>query len=176
YALHYPGNLRKLILLNSMPASTELWNREEMMLAERMTRSDSLARVEIIQSEAFRKFQPKAIEELLLLSFRNQFFDGSKVDSLDFYIPDDYMERSRKFRNLMVDLAAYDLHDQLSVVKTPTLLIYGSMEPAVEISAPRLQKELPNSTLVIMDDTGHFPFVEKPDIFLQSVRAFLHQR
>ncbi|MDX1671423.1 MAG: alpha/beta fold hydrolase, partial [Balneolaceae bacterium] len=46
YALHYPGNLRKLILLNSMPASTELWNREEMMLAERMTRSDSLARVE----------------------------------------------------------------------------------------------------------------------------------
>jgi proline iminopeptidase len=173
YALKYPSNLQSLILLNSMPASSELWQKEEQILAGRSTTEDSLRRHEILKSDQYKNDKPAAIEKLLLLSFRNQFHNPSLADSLDFYIPEDYMKRSRLFRNLMVDIASYDLHSQLSELDIPTLLVYGSDEPATSVSGPKLETTLANSKLSVIPESGHFPFVEQPNQFMREVRDFL---
>ena len=44
YALKYPENLKSMILLNSMPANTELWQEESRIIAQTVTREDSLKR------------------------------------------------------------------------------------------------------------------------------------
>ncbi|MDX1619048.1 MAG: alpha/beta fold hydrolase, partial [Balneolaceae bacterium] len=173
YALKYPSNLRSLVLLNAMPASSELWNREEEIIAERITREDRLRRQAIVTSDLFQDNRPKAVEELLLLYFRNQFQDETLTDSLDFEIPDDYSERGRRFGYIMNDIENYNLHPELSAMKVPTLLVYGSIEPATSISGPKLQQTLPNSEMIVIEDAGHFPFVEKPDLFLARLREFL---
>ena len=173
YALKYPSNLRSLVLLNAMPASSELWNREEEIIAERITREDRLRRQAIVTSDLFQDNRPKAVEELLLLFFRNQFQDETLTDSLDFEIPDDYSERGRRFGYIMNDIENYNLHPELSAMKVPTLLVYGSIEPATSISGPKLQQTLPNSEMIVIEDAGHFPFVEKPDLFLARLREFL---
>jgi len=174
YALNYSSNLHSLVLLNSMPASSKLWNREEQVLAQKVSKEDSTKRQEIINSELFKTNPPEAIEQLLKLSFRLQFYNTSMADSLDFYIPDDYMVRSRRFGNLMIDIANYDLHEKLSSMEVPTLLIYGETEPAVNLSGPKLNETIPRSTMVVIKDAGHFPFVERPEKVITELRSFLN--
>lgn len=173
YAVGYGEHLKSLILLNSMPASAALWQQEEQRLARQVTREDSLARQRILASEAFKNYEPEAIAELLRVSFRTQFHKPALVDRLRLYVPEDYRIRSQRFRPLMGDLMAYDLHPQLSEVTAPTLLLYGAGEPAAALSGPRLQEALPNAKLVIMEKTGHFPFVEQPNAFHREIRGFL---
>lgn len=173
YAIEYPGNLQSLILLNSMPPSYEMWMEEEQALAQKVSKEDSMKRQEILSSDRFETDQPQAIEDLLILSFKNQFVDPSLADSLDFYIPGDYMLRSQLFGNLMVDLTNYDLQVELSTLEVPTLIMYGEIEPSVSISAPALLDTIPNSELVIIENAGHFPFVEQQERFMDEVHTFL---
>lgn len=173
YAIKYSENLRSLILLNSMPASSKLWREEEQLLTQKITEEDSAKRQAIINSEPFKKNRPKAIEQLLILSFRNQFFNPSLADSLEFYIPDDYMIRSRRFGHMMRDISNYDLHTALSSTDVPTLILYGEMEPAVSVSASELNNTIPNSRLSIIRESGHFPFIEKSQKFLTELRNVL---
>lgn len=173
YAIKYPTNLRSLVLLNSMPASSELWEKEEQIIAQEISAEDSLQRQAILNSPLFRNNQPEAIEQLLILFFKNQFRDSSLADSLKFDIPDDYTTRGERFGNIMKDITEYDLHPELSKLKVPALLVYGSIEPAASMSGPRLQKTLPHSDLVIIEESGHFPFVERPEIFIQELEDFL---
>lgn len=173
YALKYPSNLNSLELLNSMPASSDLWSEEEQILAQNISKEDSTKRQDLINSDLFKNDKPKAIEELLRLSFRNQFYNPSLADSLDFFIPDDYSIRSQRFGNIMVDIANYDLHPRLSSLRIPTLLIYGEIEPAVSLSGAKLDNTVPNSKLIVFKKSGHFPFVEQQDQFIKEVQAFL---
>lgn len=174
YAVSYSQNLRSLILLNPMPASAELWNKEETELATRMTKHDRKARREIMDSEGFKKNSPEAIESLLRLSFKRQFHDTTLVDSLDLYIPQDYGKRSQLFANLMPELREYDLHPELSEMTIPTLIVYGASEPAADLSGPRLDRTIPNSELVIIEKSGHFPFIERPNQLFSEIQLFLN--
>lgn len=173
YAIKYPSNLNSLILLNSMPANTEDWRQESQMVARRTSVEDSLERQKIMSSELFQNNPPKAIEELLIISFRNQFENPALADSLDFYIPEDYMVRSRRFGSLMAELSNYDLYDPLSSLQIPTLLVYGSSEPAVEISGQKLESTISNSHLSVIQNSGHFPFIEQPDQLMNELKTFL---
>lgn len=173
YAIKYPSNLNSLVLLNPMPANTQDWREESQMVARRTTAEDSLKRREIMSSELFQNDPPKAIEQLLILSFRNQFKDRTLADSLDFYIPEDYMVRSQRFGNLMAELSNYDLHEELNSLDIPTLLVYGDNEPAVEMSGQKLDSTIPNSRLSIIQNSGHFPFIEQPDQFMSELQGFL---
>lgn len=173
YAIKYPQNLRSLILLNSMSASSAIWQEEERVLAQRITAADSIERQTIRETDAYARRDPEAIARLLRLSFRLQFRDTSRVNDLQLYVPPDYAERSRQFGYMMVDLADFDLHDQLAAVTVPTLILYGSVEPAAQLSGPLLHRQLRNSELVIVDEAGHFPFVEQPAAFFDAVSGFL---
>lgn len=173
YAIKYPDKLRSLILLNSMPGSSELWRKEEQLLAQRASKEDSLKRQEILNSDLYENNPSEAIEQLLVLSFRNQFYDSTFADSLDFYIPDDYMERSELFGNVMVDIADYDLHENLSSLEVPTLLIYGDAEPAIDLSGKKLDTTIPNSEFITIEKSGHFPFIEQTEEFIAELRNFL---
>lgn len=174
YAIRYPSHINKLMLINSMAPSTELWQKEEAKLAESLSREDSLQRQEIIESELFTSNPPQAIKQLLELSFKKQFYEPEKAHLLDLYVPEDYMKRSRLFGLLMPDLSSYNLTDELKKVSIPTLIVYGSSEPASKISGPALHRLIPNSRYVLIEHSGHFPFIEQPVEFRRIITDFLN--
>lgn len=174
YALKYPSHIKTLMLINSMAPTSELWQKEEAVLAASFTEADSLQRQEIIQSPLFKEDPPKAIEKLLELSFKRQFYEPDKAELLDLYVPEDYMARSRLFGYLMVDISSYDLRDELKKMTTPTLIMYGSAEPAADISGPVLNRLIPNSSYTIIENSGHFPFIEQPEKFQQAIISYLN--
>ena len=175
YAIQHGEHLRSLVLLNSMSASAEQWRAEEAALAQLVTTEVRAELDSIRASDGLIQGESDAIRQMLIASFKMAFYDQASIDRLDLYVPPDYNDRSRQFSYMVDDLMNFDLFDRLAGVTTPTLIVYGAAEPAVRISGPALNEAIENSELVIIERTGHFPFIERPEATLDVIRSFLSE-
>lgn len=67
-----------------------------------------------------------------------------------------------------------DLRSQIGVIKTPVLGIYGKRDVIVSPRQSRVLKEyLPSSQIAWFESSGHFPMMDEPDRFHQTLREFL---
>jgi proline iminopeptidase len=62
------------------------------------------------------------------------------------------------------------LCDQCQV---PALLIHGGFDPRPEVGAVELSEHLPMSLFVRIDDAGHLPWVEQPDVTTRLIKDFI---
>jgi len=61
-------------------------------------------------------------------------------------------------------------------VRSPLLAVRGALSDVFQAdAAERLQRTAPQTQVVTIDGTGHFPTMEKPRECVQAVRAFLRQ-
>ena len=70
------------------------------------------------------------------------------------------------------ELAAYDLRDAVRRLDVPALLIVGREDPYLP-HMEWLAANLPAAVLHVLDEVGHFPFVEAAELFTERVAAFL---
>lgn len=67
----------------------------------------------------------------------------------------------------------FTLVDQLGRIKAPTLIVVGDHDficsPA---AAQQLHLGIPNSKLLLIEDAGHFPWLEQPEAFFSGIRSF----
>ena len=67
--------------------------------------------------------------------------------------------------------------EQLREVTAPTLLCVGRYDPQTPVACSQeLARGIPNSNLAIFENSGHSPFIEEPDRFVEEVTAFLNVR
>ena len=173
YAAAYSGHVRSLVLLNSMAPTAALWREEEQELEASLVPQDTAGAGALRASEAFAAREPAALEALLRHSFRSQFRDRSLAEDLTFHIGEDYLERSRQFGFIIGDLTTFDLMEALRDVEVPTLILYGEDEPGASIGGDAIAEAIPSAQRVTIPASGHFPFMEHPEAFLDAVRAFL---
>jgi pimeloyl-ACP methyl ester carboxylesterase len=64
----------------------------------------------------------------------------------------------------IIDEALHDsLTDRLGEVSTPTLIIWGRHDRLIDVScAEVMAASIPNNKIVIFEDAGHIPMIEKP--------------
>jgi proline iminopeptidase len=68
----------------------------------------------------------------------------------------------------------YDLADRLSTLEVPVLLLFGRHDPQTPLQiAEQLRDLLPDARLVVLENSGHSPFVEEADAFAHAVSEFL---
>lgn len=67
-----------------------------------------------------------------------------------------------------------DLTDRLKQIKAPTLAIFGKQDGTVHVSDGRLvDEQVPDSSLALIDQCGHFPMYEQPDAYLRAMGEFI---
>jgi proline iminopeptidase len=72
-------------------------------------------------------------------------------------------------------LARTDLSPQLANFHFSTLVINGRFDMNVAvITAWKLYHKIPNAKVSIFSKSGHFPFYEEPDKFVQVVSDFIN--
>jgi pimeloyl-ACP methyl ester carboxylesterase len=72
-------------------------------------------------------------------------------------------------------IRALDLTPHLPHITAPTLAIFGRQDGTVPVSDGHLVEQLvPDSRLVLIEDCGHFPMVEKTDTYLAALCDFLN--
>lgn len=83
--------------------------------------------------------------------------------------------RYQRFVNeqIMNSLGDWNILPSLGAVKSPVLVIYGAADPAFAEAPEAWAQALPNARLLIINDAGHIPHVEQPEVFFKAVETFL---
>jgi proline iminopeptidase len=173
YALSYPERVAGLVLVSPMAASSSLRQEEEARVAGRVTEAHAEETRRLRADPDLQAGDPEALAGFLRHSFRLQLHDPDRVSELPLYVPADYLQRSRQFGSMMVDLAEFDVHDGLRGLPMPALILYGVDEPGADLGGEALVAALPKAELVRVPEAGHFAFLERPDVFMEHVRRFL---
>ncbi len=80
-------------------------------------------------------------------------------------------------KTLNADLARYDLNPELPKYSFPCLVITGRYDFNVAPSAAyKISRAIPGARFVVFESSGHLPFYEEPDRFVQVVEDFLSGR
>lgn len=176
YAIKYDQNLNHLILSNASAPSVLDAQQEGLLVAQKMTKRDQDKLNNLTSSGLLRTEDPsEAINEMMMISYRVHMYDTANMDQLVLSIPKDFMLRSQAYRTLNPDLANYDLYDQLRQVSSPTLVLFGESEPAVQLHANRMTGAFQNGELFVVQGAGHFPFIESNLDYITKIKSFLNQ-
>lgn len=175
YAIRYPDHVQSLLLVNSTAASNEYQEVVNRLMAERLTPEQQERRAELLQSEALQKADPAAIREFLHILLSANFHDPGAVERLDLYVADDAGARSEALQGLQADLGGFDIHDELTGLAVPTLVVRGDSEVLPVEASERILAAIPGSRAVELERCGHFPFVEQPEVLTAELRAFLDE-
>lgn len=72
-------------------------------------------------------------------------------------------------------LGGFDVTAELASIPTPSLVLSGAHDWLMPPThgGGRIHSEVPDSELVVFDDSGHFPFVEEPAHFIEVVSDWL---
>jgi proline iminopeptidase len=174
YAIAHPRAVDALILLNSIPASSE---DVELFLQEWARRMAPFMEEfqQIARSEAFAAGDPGSMSRYLRLMFRTYCADGRHADALQLTLSPEasrnFLLVSQAFRNIWQQ--PFDLRADLKRLPCKTLIIHGDQDPIPPSTAHAIHESIPGSQLVILQDCGHFPYVEKPQELFALLEAFL---
>ena len=82
--------------------------------------------------------------------------------------------RTRGFLPALEALADYPLREELSKMKAPTLIVWGTHDTLVSVNhAHDLEASLPNARTAFFGRTGHVAMLERPERFNSVVSEFL---
>lgn len=86
----------------------------------------------------------------------------------------DYIAASPKMRQCLVKIVNEDLAPLLSGVKASVLLIWGENDDQTPLNDGRLMERLiPDAGLAVIENAGHYAFLERPGLFNDILDAFL---
>ena len=170
YAWRYPSNLRRVVLIATVPVDAREEARE---IAQRraphlMATVDRVLRGDIDRDEEIVDVLIE-LAPLYLNDYRR--FAKEKEDFKDM-IPN-AAAFQHSFREL---LPTYDVRDKLANIDVPVLVLGGRYDWICPLSQSELMHErLPNSELVIFEECAHALYVEQEEFFLTTVKDWLQR-
>ncbi|WP_452227112.1 alpha/beta fold hydrolase [Lacinutrix cladophorae] len=167
YTLENPKKVDKLILIDALSYPTE---------ARSVPLAFTLAKIPIL-NKALTFITPKFMAKS---SVENVYANKTKVTDA---LVEQYFElllrpgNRQAFVDRIMQENTSDSYKKISTIKTPTLILWGKEDLLIPVSnAYKLKRDLSNSSLVILDQTGHVPMEESPKKSLQAIKDFLGLR
>ena len=164
FAVKNPRMVNKLILIDAAGYPLE---------SESVPVAFKIARIPIL-NKVLTFITPR---RMVRSSVENVYADQSKVtDSVvDRYFKLTLREGNRQaLVDRMAAEADIDHADMIKNISQPTLVLWGEQDLLIPLSyAHKFHRDLPNSDLIILENTGHVPMEESPEESLVPVLAFL---
>ncbi len=161
FALAHPERLSSLTLMNNAgvigPNESELQRLAEVGGSPLVMRT--IADVDRLMGFVVHKprFIPRQFKKLV---FQDAKPHEALLDKIFYQIVEDAQERG--------------LNDHLDKIVTPTQIIWGRHDRLIDVSCATVQHDgIANSELIIFEDVGHVPMIEKPALTAKHHLAFL---
>lgn len=176
YALDYPEHVGRLLLVEPDPATRAAWETFRERTAARTTPQDA-ARLQEITSTPGWERNPGLVATAFALRM-HAYVAAALPPDVHIDVPLNEITLPNFVTTPAVvraGLGDWDLRDLLGRIAAPTLIIAGG-DSVFPLSAMReLADGIPGARLAVIDDVGHFPFLEAPGAFATRASEFLRQ-
>lgn len=177
HAIDYPERLTKLVLLDTAPALDDAAGVRIAAAMDRRQAEPWYPEVRrLIDADETAPDDATAFHELLTImpmyfhrwdTTAQAFIDGLRGSSF----------HSRVGSSWAAEQATMDLRPELSRIATPTLVVVGDDDFICDVtSAHEMADRIPGAELTVIEDAGHFPWVEQPAAFRAALDRFLTGR
>jgi proline iminopeptidase len=178
YALKYQAHLDHLILVDSTPVVNKFLIEFSKTLEQRFQGLSAEAQHELATTCArpSAELSPQEISKCNQLGVQLKFYDPDKAASVAWPMEKNTLKNSATVQALITssfNRMQHDLDTQLPTVRVPTLIIHGDFDAIPLGSSEYLHQHIPGSQMVLISQSGHFPFIEQPEQFVAALRAFL---
>jgi proline iminopeptidase len=182
YALKYPQSVKRLILIDTF-YSGAMWqtNNDNCNQEIRSQYPDVWEKLQAMRARGVRSSAPEHQELYYGIPLGLfYFYDASKVALLPKESGNTqvYYAIAGADADFEIggDIAALDFRPDLGNLHMPVLVIAGRFD---RVSIPRYASEfrtlIPGARLVILEKSGHFPYIEEPNETLDILRDFLRR-
>lgn len=176
YAIAYPDCVDKLIVSNSVPASSEDIDLFFQEWACRMAPyQEQLTAIE--NKPEFQKGDPKLHEQMLLTILRTYCHIPDHANLLNLQMSSSDAIRYLKINQISWDnvlAKPFSLYESLKNLRIPTLVLHGESDPVPSSTAKKIQSSILNAKYVELEKCGHFPYVEQSDQYFKLIDDFLN--
>lgn len=179
YAIAHPDRVARMIFLGPVsPRGGDLWKRYGGAVDERLTPEE---RTELARLERALQDEPDVVANCRAywaIGLKPRVAHPDLVAKItgDFCSAPPEAIRHGLFvvaPATVASLGDWDFRAALAAVKAPTLILHGDADTIPMDMVEEWTTALPNATLIKLPDTGHFPYVERPELTWPPIDAFL---
>jgi proline iminopeptidase len=158
----------RLALIDPAPITRPARLAFEQELARRQASPEVAALRAELQAGGLRERDPDAYRHRAFeISVAGYFADPARARDLT-----PFRVTGRVQQSVWQSLGDYDLRGALASVRVPTLVLHGRQDPIPLASSEEAARAL-GATCVVIEDSGHVPYVEQPEQLFPPLRAFL---
>ena len=175
YASAHPERVESLVLVDVGPplADDQASELGSAMTSSRTPEDDARLQ-EIQRSDAFRRREPKAVEDFILNVYAPFFRDRRSIAAVDLGFTAITAANVLDYEDRLVESLAWEEPlSRLATIRCPTLVVHGELDPIPVAFGRLLADSIPGATFALLRGASHFPFVEDRDQFERTVRPFL---
>ncbi|MFX1477905.1 MAG: alpha/beta fold hydrolase [Promethearchaeota archaeon] len=173
YAINFPQNLSHLILLNTFPAFDRKYVKDSLTEIQAKNPSPEVMKAfNAPNSTTLEELKQnlRIINYLYVFNFNSEIkkrFD-KMIDEMHFNL-----EISAINGSLM---SRFNVLEDLSKITAPTLIIGGKGDAIVPVSqVKRLHENIRNSEIYLFEKSGHYPFLEEPELFINIILKWFNK-
>lgn len=178
YAFEHQERLDRLILVAPRPL-TNAFIVEHGNIVRQRFQGLSPVEQQTLQTTCERPMAELSEAEAVdcvTLAARLDFFDPSKAVQVDWSNEPNTLKNRGTVETLLT--ASFNrlqsgVEAGLVAIQVPTLIVHGEYDPIPAASVEYLHRHIAGSQLVMLPESGHFPFVEQPEGFTAVVGTFL---
>lgn len=172
YAVNHQDHLEGLILVSAYPA----WDFTDTVMENLLARG-STEQIEAIGAGFTGAIQTDEQLADMYAKVGSLYFSDPNGEAAKTYAAETSYSAVAFNRSIVDLLPVYDMADRIHEIEVPTLIVSGSNDwiTPYEKTAVRLHRDIKGSDLVRFDHSGHMPFAEEPDRFLQVAREWLRR-
>ena len=176
YAVEHPEHVAALILISGTGVDLEWKEEHKAEAAARRSPDDRNRLAELHIQRAAGVWNEAVDREFCALTWATDFAD--RKHDLDraaalYRAPGPNYEMNSAMTADWARMLLDGFADRVSGIAAPVLLMNGVGDPRPLSATARLALRLPNAELAILDDCGHFPWLEQPEVTRLTLREFL---
>lgn len=171
FALAYPNSIGRLVLCSTAPVFDFVSVAFERAQRKATPEQMALLQVGFTGPVADDRTMEEGLRTILPIYVHNKGMQGAVLDSFAHV-----RYRADAFNQAFFGcLPSFDVSHRLVDIQVPTLILGGLHDwiAPPECAAERLHAGIPNSRMVIFENSGHFPFIEEAEQFESVLRQWL---